>query len=576
MMLERRSGPRHKPATPWLVVILAALAVVGIAAGLLYQEYRTVLANGEARANALSLIASTHIHQTISAIEVSMQSLDGDMSAPGINPGLTPEEMQRTMARINGIVPALQGIGIVDRDGNLVANVESGHPKPLNLSDRPFYQFHRNNAAGDLLIGHPIISRPQGVLGIPVSQRIDDIADAGGDTFAGAIAGRISPKYLVSFFEALGADAASLRLADGTILARFPEIDLINAAPAPFAADRTTDISPTFTESDSKIDGVRRLTSLRRVGAMSLYVTVGLDRDALFAEWRGKRDVGMALTTLICLLMVGGAYFTRKRAADAVAMTEMAAHVRAEAAARHQADEVSRSKSEFLSHMSHELRTPLNAILGFSEVIKDQSFGPVGQPKYAEYADDIHYSASHLLSVINNILDLSKVESGRWQINDDEVRLEDLIDALIRLSAERARRESVIIAVRGAPSNCIIRGDRRTLLQIMLNVTINAIKFSGSNHAVDVTAERLADGGLEIAITDYGDGMSPEDIDQAMRPYETPASHVSRAKQDTGLGLPLAAAFAEMHGGKLTLHSAPGRGTTARLRLPPHRIKLAA
>lgn len=569
----------HRLATtslPWSIVFLVVLGIIATATGLLYQEYRAVIAQGHARVHSLSQITASHVHQTLRAIEVGMQSLDGDLTQPGINSDLTPEEMHHALARVERVVPALQGIGVLDRAGNLVASADSATPAQVNLSDRDYFRFHAAHATADLLLGRPIISRPQGQLSIPVSLRLDGPADALGNTFAGVIVGRVNPKYLVSFFEALDVGAASLRLADGTLLARYPEIDLVNAAPQPFAADHITNLIPGLVEGDSPIDGARRITSLRRVGDMPVFVTAGLDRDALLADWRGKRDVAVALTLLLAVLMVGGAYVVRKRAADAVAMTVMAAHVRAEAAARHQADEVSRSKSEFLSHMSHELRTPLNAILGFSEIIKNQAFGPIGVAKYSEYADDIHYSASHLLSVINNILDLSKVESGRWQINDDEVRLEDLIDALIRLSSERAKRESVTIAVRGTPAGCIIRGDRRTLLQIMLNLTINAIKFAGPNHAVDLTAERLADGGLEIAVTDYGQGMSQEDVEQAMRPYESPSSHVARAKQDTGLGLPLAAAFAELHGGKLTLDSAPGRGTTARLRLPPDRVRLAA
>ena len=575
-MAQEAHNARVTASLPWSVVILVVLGIIATATALLYQEYRAVLAQGEERAHSLSQIAASYVNQTLRAIEVGMQSLDGDLARPGINPDLSLAEMHHALARVEGVVPALQGIGVLDRSGTLIASAGSADPAPLNLSDRDFFRFHAEHATGDLLLGRPIVSRPQGVVGIPVSLRLDGTANAADDTFAGVVAGRINPKYLVSFFEALNVGAASLRLADGTVLARFPEIDLVNAAPLPFNAERITDLQPGIAESDSPLDGVRRIISLRRVGDMPVFVTTGLDRDALLADWRSKRDVAVALTLLLAVLMVGGAYVVRKRAADAVAMTVMAAHVRAEAAARHQADEVSRSKSEFLSHMSHELRTPLNAILGFSEIIKSQAFGPVGVAKYSEYADDIHYSASHLLSVINNILDLSKVESGRWQINDDEVRLEDLIDALIRLSSERAKRESVTIAVRGTPAGCIIRGDRRTLLQIMLNLTINAIKFAGPNHAVDLTAERLADGGLEIAVTDYGQGMSQEDVDQAMRPYESPSSHVARAKQDTGLGLPLAAAFAELHGGKLTLHSAPGRGTTARLRLPPDRVKLAA
>lgn len=221
--------------------------------------------------------------------------------------------------------------------------------------------------------------------------------------------------------------------------------------------------------------------------------------------------------------------------------------------------------------MSHELRTPLNAIIGFSEVIKEESFGPVGLPRYREYADDIHYSAQHLLAVINNILDLSKVEAGKWQISDDKVDLGELISSLTRLAAERATRENVQLAIAAAPDDIVIRGDKRTLLQIMLNLTINAIKFAGPDRCVDLGVSRLGDGSLAIDVADHGNGMTKEEQMLAMRPFDAP--NTDKRKQDTGLGLPLAAAFAELHGGRVELQSAPGAGTTARLILPAARVQ---
>ncbi len=138
----------------------------------------------------------------------------------------------------------------------------------------------------------------------------------------------------------------------------------------------------------------------------------------------------------------------------------------------------------------------------------------------------------------------------------------------------KARREHVELAVKSAPRDVIIRGDRWTLLQIMLNLTINAIKFSGENHKVDINAEILADGDLEITVTDYGDGMNAEDLARALKLFDAPSSH-TRAKQDTGLGLPLALAFAELHEGHVVLDSKPGIGSVARLRLPAKRIRHA-
>lgn len=231
-------------------------------------------------------------------------------------------------------------------------------------------------------------------------------------------------------------------------------------------------------------------------------------------------------------------------------------------------------KSEFLSHMSHELRTPLNAILGFSEVIRDGRLDDGHQSKNREYAGDIHYSAQHMLSVVNNILDLAKVESGKWVMVEADISLAELLSATQRLANERAMREQVRLVVDPVPGDLVIRGDQRVLCQALLNLTINAIKFAGTDREVALAVDHCADGTLEIRVRDGGPGMNADQIARAMRPFEAPLpdGNGRRKKHDTGLGLPLAAAFADLHGGALIIDSQAGNGTTARLCLPADRI----
>lgn len=232
-------------------------------------------------------------------------------------------------------------------------------------------------------------------------------------------------------------------------------------------------------------------------------------------------------------------------------------------------------KSEFLSHMSHELRTPLNAILGFSEVIRDGRMTANDPSKNREYAGDIHYSAQHMLSVVNNILDLAKVESGKWVMVEADMALEELLTATQRLANERAMREQVQLTLDAIPGDVVIYGDQRVLCQALLNLTINAIKFAGTDRQVALAAAHGPDGALEIRVRDGGPGMNAEQIARAMRPFEAPLpdGNGRRKKHDTGLGLPLAAAFIELHGGALIIESEAGTGTTARLCLPADRIR---
>ena len=233
------------------------------------------------------------------------------------------------------------------------------------------------------------------------------------------------------------------------------------------------------------------------------------------------------------------------------------------------AELANRTKSEFLANMSHELRTPLNAIIGFSEVIVGEMFGPVGEPRYAEYARDILNSGQHLLRIINDLLDLSKLESGKQQLHESEIGLAELIGTSVRLVQPRATAAGLTLAVNVPAGLPALRADARLLKQILINLLSNAVKFT-PNGGVTVCA-RLQDGALSIAVADTGIGMSDREIELALAPFGQVDSGLSRKHEGTGLGLPLARAFAELHGGRLEVLSTPGTGTTMTVRFPAQR-----
>jgi two-component system cell cycle sensor histidine kinase PleC len=240
-------------------------------------------------------------------------------------------------------------------------------------------------------------------------------------------------------------------------------------------------------------------------------------------------------------------------------------------AAKEEAETASRTKSQFLAHMSHELRTPLNAVLGFSEVIRDQVVGPV-EPRYRDYAADIHKAGQHLLNLINDVLDLSKIEVGRLALHDDPVSLGDVVATCFRLVSERAREGQVAITEELAVDLPPVRGDALRLKQVVLNVLSNAVKFTPPGGAVRITAAREADGGLTLAVIDTGIGMASEDIPVALAPFRQVEGALNRRYEGTGLGLPLAKSLVELHDGTLAIESAPGRGTTVSIRLPARRV----
>lgn len=235
--------------------------------------------------------------------------------------------------------------------------------------------------------------------------------------------------------------------------------------------------------------------------------------------------------------------------------------------AKRQAETASRTKSEFLANMSHELRTPLNAIIGFSELMKDEMFGPLGVASYREYAADIHDSGTHLLELINDILDLSKVEAGRLVLSPGPVVLERTIEVCLALLKGRVEGSGLALETKIPPDLPPLWGDERRIKQILLNLLSNAIKFTPSGGRVQVSARRDGDD-VVVEISDSGIGMDPKEIAVALEPFRQLDSTLSRRYEGTGLGLPLAKSLVELHGGVLTIASAPGQGTTVSITLP--------
>ena len=240
--------------------------------------------------------------------------------------------------------------------------------------------------------------------------------------------------------------------------------------------------------------------------------------------------------------------------------------------AQMEAEQSSKSKAQFLAAVSHELRTPLNAIIGFSQIIAEGTFGPNDFERYRGYAADIQNSGEHLLEIINDILDISKIESGKLVLHEEFLDIEPLVDVTLRLVRQRAVENQVALAVQVGGPPFRLRGDKRLLRQLLLNLVANAVKFTPPTGKVTVSAHRIPDGGLSIVVEDTGIGIASEDIPKAMMPFGQVDSRLGRKYEGTGLGLPLAKAMAEAHGGTLKLESQLGVGTTVTVRLPAERL----
>jgi two-component system cell cycle sensor histidine kinase PleC len=273
-----------------------------------------------------------------------------------------------------------------------------------------------------------------------------------------------------------------------------------------------------------------------------------------FVTWDGKRASLSWLTDIT----------DRKRAEDELRKSAEAA------------ESANRSKNEFLANMSHELRTPLNAIIGFSEVIWTELMGPIGSPKYLEYAADIHKSGEHLLDLINDILDLAKIDAGKLELRECDITLTEIVTDCVTLVNARAQSGGVSVTTQIAPGGPDLHADKRAVKQVLLNFLSNAIKFTPHGGRVSVVGQVDTDGNFELSVIDDGIGMSAAEIEVALSPFGQIDSRLARQHVGTGLGLPVSRSLMRLHGGDVVVTSTLGAGTTMTAVFPAARVLVRA
>jgi signal transduction histidine kinase len=284
------------------------------------------------------------------------------------------------------------------------------------------------------------------------------------------------------------------------------------------------------------------------------------------------RTGGIALISLVLSLAVFIALRTLPLRALKLVVSDLEHSETRLHAAKEGAEFANRAKSEFLANMSHELRTPLNAIIGFSDLIRDGTHGPLGSPKYLEYVKNISDSGNHLLLLINDILDLSKIDAGKVDLREETIDVAQVIGSCLSLVTARAMTAGVNLKPDIAGGLAPLYADKRMLKQILINLLSNAVKFTPAGGEIAIRAWFRPDDGYMFQIADTGIGIALEDVGTALAPFRQIDSQVSRRYDGSGLGLPLSKSLAELHGGSLDLQSEVGAGTTVTVRFPAERI----
>jgi signal transduction histidine kinase len=556
------------------------ISAVLVAAGLLIWDLRQkALSEADRDLDSLSLILASEASRSFQSIDLVIQSIIDQLK---IDQVASPEEFERRVAgpeiyerlleKLTG-APQINSVGMIAADGRLI-NTTRYHPiPPIDLSDRAYVRAMVDDPSLTMHISESLSNRADGSWSV---FRVRQIRASDGNLL-GIVAGAASIERFEDFYRTIALQpgtAFSLLRSDGTLIARYPVMrtfgtvfqdrDFLNRVMASHGALTRRGVST--------LDGTRQIMTARAVPGFPLIVTARFSETKILADWRKQATV-IALIALGCVVaLVFMTALLLKRARLQEDMLKVARERDEAAQARQRAEAASRAKSEFLANMSHELRTPLNAILGFSQAIEGQLFGPAAMPRYVEYARHIHESGRHLLALISDILDMSRIEVGRFEIVEEILDVAPFIESCVAMVRPQAEKSGVALIVdlqRDLPQ---LRGDRRAMVQVTLNLLSNAVKFTRAGGSVTLTAALEEHSQLKLVVIDTGIGIAAETLPWIFEPFQQGDPTISRRYGGTGLGLSISKSFVELHGGTIAIDSTPGRGTTATVILPAGRV----
>jgi two-component system, cell cycle sensor histidine kinase PleC len=431
----------------------------------------------------------------------------------------------------------------------------------INSADRDFFA-RVMGGEPEPVIGVPIVGRDTGLLVLPFAYKAVPNR-FGVAVLAIGVRADLFTRLYGHDWSQTGA-AVSLVRSDGVLLARQPPMNALVGTNI-FQTLRENGELPKQFDGDfdyhwGESDG-ERMGASRLIGNAPILVSATISKTAVLAEWRFRVMLalvfGAIATLVLAALVLWIIRLLRLREVETLQLAEAFALASA----------ANNAKTEFMAKMSHELRTPMNAIIGFAETMHEQLFGPLS-PRYRDYAGDIHESGLHLLSLINDILDLSRIESGRHELRIEPVAIEHAVTRALTATAPQRRARGIAVTAEGVGSG-LLMADERAVHQMLVNLLSNAIKYSPPGGTVRFTACRV-DHGIELAVADDGPGIAVADLERVFEPFGRGSSQVARQTEGLGLGLPITKSLIEAHGGRIVLEQVPGSGLRVRLIFPSH------
>ncbi|MBL8705834.1 MAG: hypothetical protein JNM30_13350 [Rhodospirillales bacterium] len=567
---SRSAGPdsvsrryrRYRRAVFAGAIGFAAILAAAVAF-LAWQSRETTLRAAEEEGLNLSVALSELVARSVESVDILLRGLrETALQQPLDNQAHLARLSTVGRERIYGL-PPVRALVVIDAGGDIVS-FSRGHPPPkVNVVDRDYFIAARDQKADSLVIGTPTLNRINGEWTINLARRISGPDGA----FLGVVLATLEPLYYEQVFAAINltpGGTIALFSTDGVLMARHPHAAERMGKPigdTSFRRELMRSDGQATTRGIGGIDGIPRVIAGRFLRDIPLYIAVSQSEHLVLSDWRQDTwNSAILVSTVLCALGLLAHLLLYQ-------LGKLEVAERAIIAARHDAERASRAKSAFLANMSHELRTPLNAIVGFAELLDSKLFGPMPHPKQHEYLKDIRASGEHLRDLVSDILDLAKIEAEKWTLNPAVVDARVECEQVAAIMHGLADRKRVALAL-ALPDGAIeAYADPRVLRQMLINLVGNAIKFTPEGGTVTIEAHRR-DGACEFVIRDTGVGIKPQDIARVLEPFEQGDSMMPRPGKETGLGLALTKAFAELHGGTLALESTVGVGTTITVTLP--------